>query len=275
MQVEEAAPPSESMPGARDAAKALIAQYGARAVVWITSNTDGSALWIYDGAGDRVVVRRLRQAPPFDEPAAASVALSIKTLLMHSEAAPIKERFGAVTKEASIQVTPPVWSLEVGGWARHSSAGDDSTELRVHLGLARHLGMVDAALEIQLGPGRSVQTDTFISGHFSDLAIALQARYPISLRRSQLTPVVGATLHFTKLLGTLSESSALVEEERVNPTLDVGLRWTLTTGAVMWGVAAQSSYFVRRQRYLVRGSPVLELPELDIQVGVNVALPFL
>lgn len=51
--------PSESMPGARDAAAVLADEQGARALVWITENQDGPALWLYDAEDDRVVVRRL------------------------------------------------------------------------------------------------------------------------------------------------------------------------------------------------------------------------
>src|SRR5690606_12672809 len=93
---------SESMPGARRGASRISVQEQASAVVWLTSNADGHAIWMYDANDDRVVVRELLVSQPLDEAGAASAALSLKSLLMHSHSAPEAERFGAQLSEPTI-----------------------------------------------------------------------------------------------------------------------------------------------------------------------------
>ncbi len=83
-------------PRANQLARELALSHGASAAAWISKHGQGYALWVYDVASNRAVSRRLTTSPPFDAPAAAAVALSLKTLLRHSASAPEGERYGAV-----------------------------------------------------------------------------------------------------------------------------------------------------------------------------------
>ncbi len=88
--------PGPTAPMANQLARELALHHGAGAAVWISQHERGYALWIYDVASNHAVSRRLTTPPPFDAPAAAAVALSVKTLLRHSASAPEGERYGAL-----------------------------------------------------------------------------------------------------------------------------------------------------------------------------------
>ena len=271
--------PSESMPSARDGAQALSNAHQARAVVWLTSNADGPALWVYDADDDRVAVRRLSVMPPFDEAAAASVALSIKTLLMHSQMAPQAKRFGAAeasSVSATQQVRPRqtmTWFFEAQGLARHSAANDQSLELRVNLGLTHLMGPMEFGASVILGPGRSI-ADREFRGHYSDLAFATHLRYRLHWQQWTISPSVGMSLHSTKISGTLSESEQVVAAGRFNPSLAAAAFVIRDLQGVRLGISVHSNLFLRSQRYLVKDDPVLDLPTVDLAVGTYVALPF-
>jgi hypothetical protein len=265
--------PSESMPGARDGALALTQEFGARAVIWITSNDDGPALWVYDAEDDRVVVRRLSVAPPFDEASAAAVALSIKTLLMHSRTAPEEERFGATESRSIPMPVPEQWIFEAQGGMRHSLADDDSLEARVLLGLTRALGRLELGASLALGPGRTIAESSF-QGHYSDVAFGAHLRHPIRWRNWTLSPELGAALHATKISGTLTSDNRAVAVRRFNPSIAAGAFLLREFPRIRAGIGARSNLFTRTQRYLVAGAPVLDLPTVDLEVGAYVAVPF-
>ena len=87
--------PGASAPENNLRARALAQALDAEAVAWLSRHDDAYALWVYDRASDHAVERAVPRPPPFDAAAAASVALTVKTLMRHSAAAPVVERFGA------------------------------------------------------------------------------------------------------------------------------------------------------------------------------------
>src|SRR5690606_34545597 len=93
--IEPEGAPGSTMPGSAARARALAEGHGAAAVVWLGRDDGGLALWVYDRESGRAVTRPLPAAPPYDEPTAAAVALTVKTLLRHSTAAPAPARYGA------------------------------------------------------------------------------------------------------------------------------------------------------------------------------------
>jgi hypothetical protein len=93
--VVSAPSPGATAPGTHESARALALAYGAGAVVWVSEHEQGYAVWVYDLETNQVVARPLAGPPPFDGPAAAAAALSVKTLLRHSATAPLGERYGA------------------------------------------------------------------------------------------------------------------------------------------------------------------------------------
>jgi hypothetical protein len=92
--VIDAPSPGAAAPRVHEAARALALAHGVGAVVWVSEHERGHAVWVYDLEKHHVVARPLAAPPPFDEPAAAAAALSVKTLLRHSATAPPAERYG-------------------------------------------------------------------------------------------------------------------------------------------------------------------------------------
>jgi hypothetical protein len=90
--------PGATAPDSNEAARALATAHEANALVWVSEHQGGYALWVYDLATHHVIERTLADGPPFDGATAAAVALSVKTLLRHSAAAPPAERYGASSR---------------------------------------------------------------------------------------------------------------------------------------------------------------------------------
>jgi hypothetical protein len=79
--------PGSSMPGSSVRARELVAELGADALVWISTGPDGTALWVEDAQSSNLITRAITD-PPFTEPLAAALALSVKTILASSGLAP-------------------------------------------------------------------------------------------------------------------------------------------------------------------------------------------
>lgn len=79
--------PESSLPAAASSAQRLARELGARALVWISADADGAALWLYEASRDSVRVRAVPDRP-LDDALAAALALSVKTWLRSAEEAP-------------------------------------------------------------------------------------------------------------------------------------------------------------------------------------------
>jgi hypothetical protein len=152
----DAESPGDRMPAAERAASALASVQGAAVVVWLTGDATDGALWIYDARVQQVVTRRIEHPANIDEPTAAGLALSVKTLLRHSQVAPEVERVIRIETAPASPVpspSPPTASERPGWWISpragvswRSIEGDD-VGLRVGLdvdvrGRARCAGVV-------------------------------------------------------------------------------------------------------------------------------------
>jgi hypothetical protein len=142
--VDDAATPGASMPSSATRGADLSRAHDASAVAWLSSDESGAvALWIYDRESDRVLARALTVAPPFDEATADAVALSIKTLLRHSSAAPAAERVH----------DPPVPSevrIELGAGVRTLATSTNDAEPRGTLGFSFWPRALDSILGFAL-----------------------------------------------------------------------------------------------------------------------------
>jgi hypothetical protein len=79
--------PTPTLPGTALRAGALARELDAKALVWLSSNADGAALWIYDASKSTIVARPIPDAP-LDRALAAALALSVKTWLRSSDQHP-------------------------------------------------------------------------------------------------------------------------------------------------------------------------------------------
>ena len=76
--------PGATLPGTARQASDLARELGTDTLVWISSNEDGAALWMYEAKAETI---RARPFPdkPLDETLAAALALSVKTWLLSAE----------------------------------------------------------------------------------------------------------------------------------------------------------------------------------------------
>jgi len=87
VEVIDREPPGGSMPRSSVRSRELSEELGADALVWISTGPEGTALWVEDAASANLTTRAIAD-PPFDEPLAAALALSVKTILASSGLAP-------------------------------------------------------------------------------------------------------------------------------------------------------------------------------------------
>ncbi len=284
--------PGATMPAAGEQARAIGQAQAAGAVVWTAGDATGHAVWVLDVDSGRVTARRLPQPPPWDEPTAAAIALSIKTLLRHSRVAPVLERYGVEEARAALREesaaaarptpTPHVraWSLRLatlaGARIRPSEAGD--LELRLGAGAELAPGFLAgrAALvaRIRSGTGVGLNQPDFV-GRYSDLQASLgaAARF-LAWDRVGLVPSAGGSLHFTSIDGTIRSQGVNGNASRINPSLDGGLAIDLQVGELLrLSVSGELSYAFRRQVYLVGGDPVLSLPRIESEIGAALSVP--
>ncbi len=270
-----AAETGTSMPESAEAAGQITAHHQLNTLVWITTNDSGAALWVFDAPSGHVAVRKLPTAPPYDDVAAASLALTIKTLLRHSSIAPNEERFGAQDPPLPVVAPTPVvatvtkTSAEVGAWVR--ARPGLAAEARLHLGVGHWLRPSTAAItELKIGLGRSVRRSSVV-GRLSSFGLGLGARQRL-LKRDQWSTSLFATagLEWSRLTTTEPQDLRI---NRFNPTVSgsgrVGYQ---IRDAVALTLDINGRLSIRRQRYEVQGEPALEMPRADWGVGFGFEL---
>jgi hypothetical protein len=87
VEVSDREAPGASMPRSSVRSRQLSEELGADALVWISTGPDGTALWVQDAQTANLTTRAIAD-PPFAEPLAAALALSVKTILASSGLAP-------------------------------------------------------------------------------------------------------------------------------------------------------------------------------------------
>lgn len=271
VQVSDAGP-GPSMPGAAERGASLARAHGAVAVAWISlDETGASALWMYDAASDRVLARRLATPPPFDEPTAVAVALSIKTLLRHSTAAPPDQRVVE-------PIAPSTIRLELGGGVRALATHPEDVEARGVLGLVGWVlsGPTSLGLSLSMrgGSGIGVSAASLVGRLWSwDAHVGVRARW---LLGPPLDLTLGLELGISVIdLDGRAEGQS-VRRVDVDPTgllwaelavrVFSGMRIGLRVGA--FGDATTRSYLVRG-RAAMDTTPVGLVTELVLEVPLD------
>lgn len=255
----DAPPPEPSQPAAVEGASALARQLGVEAVVWISRTERGSLLWVFDARAGDVTTRILTETPPFDSAAAASVALSVKTVLRSSVVAPPDERFGAHRPPSPVEPAPVerVFALEVGAGSHWVAEGQ--AEPRLTLGAvawvaaARRVGL---SLEWAYGPGLSIDEDGF-RGRYRELVASGGVRFRW-LHEPDISAALslGGGVHWVRLEGTLVESDLERTVNRVKGSVDADASIDVHFGRFYLGALLGVAYSPTYQRYLVEGEPV-------------------
>lgn len=267
-------------------ARALARKIGAGAVIWLASEDRGHVLLVYDAFTDRHFSRPLPADPPFDEPTAAAVALSIKTLLRHSAVAPPAERVPPPPlppPPAPVAPALPRHGVEVRASLRLSvpDAGEDSpgTEPRFGLGVAWWPAFLPGphgiGLRVDAGPGVQVSRGGF-RGELQDLTVAADLRRRMRLgQRLELVPAAGLGLHITSLDGVMQPGAAPARTRRLVPSVDAGLDLYLRLGRG-WhiGVGVHGSLMTRTGDHVRNGREIARAPSWLMDAGAALRLSF-
>lgn len=277
--MQESAPGTD-LPAAAARARALARQWQVSAVVWVTAADQGSLLWIYEADTDSVSTRQLAEAPPFSSPDAASVALTLKSLLRTSELGPEREEKPPPPRP---KLTPPAahperLTLTAELNSRYSAR--QMSELRGALsgvwwpGVGAAPARFGVGLGIGAGPGVDIERLGF-SGQFRQLSLSAIVTWQVVGNRYLASSLFGGgSGHFVELVGFDRQLSRSTDVRRVTPSLDAGteVAFSPLTGTSV-GLGVKALYFPRPERYLVRGQPLLELwpvaAEFGVRLGVN------
>jgi hypothetical protein len=263
-------PLPRSLPEAAVDARALAERLDLGAVVWVSVADGSSAVWVYDAETQRVSSRVQAQVPPFDAPAAAAVALSLKTLLRATDLAPQSERFGAAPPARPRW--PGLLRLEVGAGARVFAASDLEPWLLLGAVLwpERDRGGWGVSVCGGLTTGAGIATAS-LSGVLREVALSAALQRWVTLGDAlALVPFAGASARLTRLDATVTGASAPVAVTRVDPSLDAGVELpVLALPPLDVAPYAGASYLLRYQRYLVGGVTAFEAWPVSIEFGVR------
>jgi hypothetical protein len=285
-------------------ARSMAERVRAGAVVWLAPTPQGPTLWVYDASSQQAHSRPLASAPPFDEPTAASVALSIKTMLRHSSVAPPAERIapaqristpdGLSAPPAQRIATPDApprpralrpYTLSARASLRVPAPAPDpegpGVEPRLGLGAtwwpAFVPGRHGASIEVELGPGLLVSKSGF-RGRFHDVTASLAAHRHIALGqwlggRAALVPALGLGLHITRLAGALQSEGGSTGITHVIPSADAGIDVRARLGRVLEiGAGLRASLMTRTHDYDVDMRPVSSSPAFLMTAGITVSV---
>lgn len=294
------------MAGALGRAHEIAATSPAAAVVWITSVQGGGAsdsLWLYDAATEQIVVRPLTTPGPLDEPTAAAIALSVKTLLRATTVAPEKEQVAreaapaASTAATSSPPAPPVErSPDLRTAPQERPAPPAVTRLRLEASvglraLARDTLRVEPRPGVALsfwpsvlrarlglavsasgGPGVSLQTSRF-AGSYSDLTLGGGGRLRVPLPPVEFELGLGAAAHFTGIQGDIRAPNMHASASQVDPSIDSTATFVVPlSGRVDLGLTLGLSYFFRYQSYFVGTEPVFAVSPFEPSTALRLAV---
>jgi hypothetical protein len=269
--VAGATPSAEAGTSGRDA-RALARVNRASVVAWLVEGPGTRTLVVYDATVDEVISRAVAPGP-LDEPTAAAIALSIKTMLRASEVAPRPEDTPGATA-ASEPASPSLW-LEGDAAARLRASNGTRADPRVGLGLAwwpRTLGSrLGLALRLEEGTGLPVGSRE-LQGRLGDHAasIAVRGRFRLSDRLS-LEPSVGGALHLTLLDGATVDGRPVTDLARVDPVLETYLQLTADLGhSFRLGVRGGAAFWGRWQEYDIDNRAALTLSPVQLSLAVVV-----
>ncbi len=268
--VDAGADVGPTMPQAAERAQTVAAARQARAVVWIAQADGRPSLWLYDVTTRKAVAVKLASPPPFDPPAAAAIALAIKTLIRFSAVAPETERYAPPPPPPSRRLL-----LEARGGARLRRHSPVEAGFGLDAVLMPHaLRPLGFSAGVRAGPGFEVTRGSFV-GHYDDAAIGGGARLALGLGRGlALVPTAGVSAHYARLRGSDLTLGSSATDRHLNPSFDAGLQLELDLGRPRVGLAAEAAFFARRQRFLVAGAQVYDVPLVVGAVSLTVGLPF-
>lgn len=253
------------------AAGALARDAGVDALLWTTT----AELWLFDVASAELSVRRIPLER--DEATLAAIALSAKTMLRTTLVAPPAERIGAPPAAAMVVSPTRRWQVRVHAQntLRWLSTGNGrTTEPRLGIAISwwpAALGdRAAVSLALAAGPGFAVNAPLLLARHTdTTLAMAARGRHALG-RRLTAGVAAGLALHLTSLDGYAPVHDVAIAVTRVNTSVDAAatLGLPLTRHSEL-ALDLGAALALRRQRYLVGGTPVLDLPLFEGRAGLE------
>jgi hypothetical protein len=263
--------PDQPTPVDRQRAIAIAHEAGADVVLWISATDDGSAVWIYEAASDRMRVRALRARKPYDAPTAAAVALAVKALLDDGTVARVPESAPPGAGRAA------AWSVGVAlGAALH---GWSSSPVEARFGAGASVwpsvfgGYVGLLAEASGGSGfgassRVARLDLVDTA----LRVALGLRLPLT-QAIALQGSAGAGAHLFVLGGTLAQDGTSIGKARVDGAFEPRLGVDAHLGGTRIHIQpwVGLSLLTRWQHFRVHGITALDVSPWTLEGATSVA----
>lgn len=285
--------PGSTLPGTAVDAGALARELDADALVWLSSNADGAALWLYERASDTVVARPVPEGP-LDEALAAGLALSVKTWLRISDPSPNTENpasapaLTSTSTPSAVQLTSPPpqapdariqedaarMRVVIYAAGRRGALEPDVTEPRYGVELRASAWRSDdddaqlwLGIRFDSGEPTAVTRDTF-RGVYSELGVGLSVGVSQQLASwLNLGFHAGTTLYNASLSGTLLPDGTAAERTQVRVAAQFGPEVELSLGPL--GIIAQPGIgaSLGRLRYVADSVEVLETARVWWLIG--------
>ena len=286
--------PSVEFDAATARARVVAADQQAGAVVWIAPPRPPEAqatLWVYDAETLELTVRPLSVWVPFDDAGAASVALTVKTILRDSplmapEPAPPPPAPVPPAPSPAPRAAPPApepaeplaaWRFESLVGARGPTGTAAPLEALAALGASVWPAAFDGhgglGLAVQAGPGSQVNLRTF-QGELWSGALELTARLRGPVRRWFAFEVdAGPAVWLTSLAGRTQSPDTPIHALRVDPSIDLeGVAEVALAAQVNLGLTAGGAAMLRFQRYALDGAPLITQPAWIGLFGVRLSV---
>lgn len=265
-----------SMPLASDVGASVAREHRATVVVWVSTGEGGPALWVYDAVAERTLARALPSAPPFDEPTSAAIALTLKTLLRQSEAAPPAERV-VEPPSPGASPTPHSFEIEIGGGLASFATEPVDAEPRFSLAASYWPTEVGAILGVAIG----ARAGTGIGVHTAETNgrwTSTQAAVGLRLR-GVLDPFdVGGGIEAGVSITTLDVTLASAARASLIRVALAGAMWgevgVRPSPEVRVALRAGATVALPYERYLERGVLVLDVSPVAMIAELLVALRF-
>lgn len=285
--------PGSTLPGTALDAGALARELNADALVWLSSNTDGAALWLYERANDTVVARPVPERP-LDKALAAGLALSVKTWLRLSDPSPKAEAPASAPAIASTSTRLAVQLPSGPPQAPDAQPPDDAARMQLAVYAAGRRGALTPdvtepryGVELRASAWRSENSDTqlwlgvrFDSGEptavtrdtFRGIYSELGAGLSVAISQQlagwlNLGFYSGITLYHASLSGTLLADGTAAERSRGRFAAQFGPEVELSLGPL--GIVAQPGIGASfgSQRYAADRVEVLETSKVWWLIG--------
>lgn len=249
----------------------------ARAVAWLSTRPEGVILRVYNAQRDRTVSRTLLARPPFDNASAAAIALSLKSLLRHSERMRRSDTPVASPPEETDerQYFPARLGLSLGAGARTPAAGRIQPSLDLAVIWALDHKPLAFGARVSRGQSQNLHVTTKTRGLFAgevapDYEFGLDVRWvPLHRERTRFEILTGSFLGRRQVSGNFPNSERITASH-TSFGLVLGTRAHLRLfGRVYGEVGIDARYTHWRLAMQGEGEPLYAEPMWAVQAGLG------